>query len=103
MLRTIRNLLRRHGTRMTLHTAGGAVEFRGFLHSRGKQNGKRELTVLGEVPGGGYLLILPPDLPCRPGDRVTQGLRRFELRQVEPVLYGDSTLYQWGLCVEEGA
>lgn len=103
MQRTIRNLLLRYGTMMTLHTAGGAVDFRGFLHSMGKRNAKRELTVLGEVPGGVYLLIMAPDLPCQPGDRVTQGLRRFELRQVEPALYGDSTLYKWGLCVEEGA
>ena len=103
MKRTIEKLFRRYGTRMTLHTIGSETEFQGFLHvvtSRSWQNTQRDMTVLGEDPGGQYVLIMPAGIQTVPGDTVKVGFCQYTLRRIEQILYQDTILYQWGLCVK---
>jgi hypothetical protein len=105
MKRTIEKLFRRYGTRMTLYTADKEETFQGFLHvvpSRSWQNTQRDMTVLGEDPGGQYVLILPAGIRAVPGDTVKVDICQYTLRRIEQILYQDTVLYQWGLCVKKG-
>jgi hypothetical protein len=105
MRRTVEKMFRRYGTELTLHTDAGKVPFRGFLHfitSRSLQNTLRNMTVLGEDPSGQFVLIMPADVEAARDDTVEQAGKQYLLRQLEPMLYRDQVLYQWGLCVKKG-
>lgn len=105
MRKTIEKMLRRYGTQLTVYSDGGEESFRGFLHfitSRSWQNSQRDMTVLGEDPGGLYVLITPTSVQVNPGDTVEEGVWQYTVRRVEQVMYRDEILYQWGLCVKKG-
>lgn len=90
---------------MTMHGTRGKENFRGFLHfitSRSWQNSQRDMTVLGEDPGGLYVLIAPNSIQVMVGDTVEEGVWYYTVRRVEQVMYKDEILYQWGLCVKKG-
>lgn len=90
---------------MTIYDGMGADQFLGFLHfitSRSWQNSQRDMTVLGEDPGGLYVLIAPNRVQVKVGDTVEEGVWCYTVRRVEQVMYKDEILYQWGLCVKKG-
>ena len=105
MLKMVEKIFRRYGSRMMLHTADGQEEFLGFLqyvNSRSRQRVRTERTVLGEVPDGVYVLILPAAMQAAEGDRVVLGQETYMVYRLENTVYGDEVLYQWGLCMKEG-
>lgn len=105
MVRTVEKMFRRYGTQMRLYTLQGGEDFCGFLHfitSRSWQNSKRDMTPLGETPGGHFVLLMPAGVQAAPGDTVEQYGKCFILRRLEYMYYRDKALYQWGLCVEKG-
>ena len=105
MVRTVEKMFRRYGTHMRLQTRVGTEDFCGFLHfitSRSWQNSKRDVTPLGETPGGHYVVLMPVNVQATPGDEVEQCGKSFILRRLEFMYYRDKALYQWGLCVEKG-
>ena len=105
MRKMVEKIFRRYGSVMTLPAADGEEEFRGFLqhvNSQSRQRVRAEWTVLGEVPDGVYVLILPAGVQIVAGDRVALAQEVYMVHQLENVVYGDEVLYQWGLCVKEG-
>lgn len=105
MLQMVEKIFRRYGSRMMLYTAAGEEEFLGFLqfvNSRSRQSVRQEWTVLGEVPDGVYVVVLPAELQVLTGDRVELGQSLYTVYRLENAVYGDQVLYQWGLCVKEG-
>jgi hypothetical protein len=101
----VEKIFRRYGSVMTLLAADGEEEFRGFLqhvNSQSRQRVRAEWTVLGEVPDGVYVLILPAALQVKTGDSVELAQERYTVYRLENAVYGDEVLYQWGLCVKEG-
>jgi hypothetical protein len=105
MRKMVEKIFRRYGSVMTLLAADGEEEFRGFLqhvNSRSRQRVRAEWTVLGEVPDGVYVLILPAALQVKTGDSVELAQERYTVYRLENAVYGDEVLYQWGLCVKEG-
>ena len=105
MLQMVEKIFRRYGSAMLLYTAGGEEEFLGFLqpfNSRNRQRLKTERTVLGEVPNGVYVLILPAALQVAIGDSVGLAQKTYKVYRLENAAYGDEILYQWGLCTKEG-
>ena len=105
MLRMVEKIFRRYGSVMTLLAADGEEEFRGFLqhvNSQSRQRVRAEWTVLGEVPDGVYVLILPAALQVKTGDSVELAQERYTVYRLENAVYGDEVLYQWGLCMKEG-
>ena len=105
MVDAVAQLLKQFGSPITLRRDGAEVEFRGFLqHSGSKswQNMRGQYGVLGEVPGGQYVLIAPPEPALEPEDTLLMGGRSYVIRTLEPVLYGRQVLYQWGLCENKG-
>ena len=104
MVDAVAQLLKQFGSPITLRRDGAEVEFRGFLqHSGSKswQNMRGQYGVLGEVPGGQYVLILPAGIRAVPGDTVKVDVCQYTLRRIEQILYQDTVLYQWGLCVKK--
>lgn len=105
MLQMVEKIFRRYGSRMMLYTAAGEEEFLGFLQfvdSRSRQSVRQEWTVLGEVPDGVYVVILPAELQVLTGDRVELAQSLYRVYRLENAVYGDQVLYQWGLCAKEG-
>ncbi len=105
MERAIRRLLRRYGSPLGLARGEEAWEFRGFLYpvrSEARQNVQWELTALGQVPRGQYVLIAPAGLSCQSGDIVTRGEKEYLLRRSEQIYYGQTPVYIWGVCTEKG-
>lgn len=105
MKRTIDQMFRRYGTQMMVCTSGDEESVQGFLHfntSRSLQNTQRDMTVLGEDPGGQYVLILPAGIQILSGDTVETNNSRYVLVRVEQVVYRDEILCQWCLCVKRG-
>lgn len=108
MLKMVEKIFRRYGSTMTLHTADGEEEFRGFLqrvNSQSRQQVRTDRTVLGEVTDGVwvYVLTLPAELQIAVGDRVVLAQEMYTVYRLENAVCGEQVLYQWGLCVKEGA
>ena len=93
------------GSDLVLKSGTQETAFRGFLqHSASKslQNMEKDFLPLGEIPGGQYTLIAPPETGAAAGDTVVLGQKSYELRRAETVMYGTEALYIWGLCTEKG-
>ena len=102
---SIQKILEKYGNRITLRKDGEVIVFRGFLQhsmSKSRQNMKREFGLLGEIPGGQYVLLAPLEPNLTVGDVLEQGSLRVEIRRVETVMAMDKPLYQWGLCEKRG-
>lgn len=105
MRRMAEKILRSYGTDMTVTSGTEAKTVRGFfqpVRSKSWQNMVSLATPLGEVPRGQYTYVGPAGTPVREGDTVTVGENTYLFRRVEPFLYGNETVYLWGLCVEKG-
>lgn len=105
MRSAVEKVMRRHGTDMVLTGAAGARTVRGFfraVNSKSWQSMESEATLLGEITRGQYVYIGPADAGAEEGDTLTLGDRAYLFRRVEPYYFGNSIVYQWGLCVEKG-
>lgn len=105
MIAAIEKVFCRYGTDLILQRNGVTTAFQGFLHSvtsQSRQSAQRELTVLGEIPRGQYVLIAPAYLELQVGDTVVRMGKHYVLGQVESIPYRNEVLYHWGLCVEKG-
>lgn len=105
MRRMVNRLLKQYGTRIVLFHDGEQVELKGFLQTGGslsQRSAKRKMSPLGEIPGNQYLYIGPADSPAQPGDILLHNGRKYELWQLETILYCSEPIYHWGLCVEAG-
>lgn len=105
MRRMVGKLLDSYGTQITLIHDGQRLELKGFVQTGGslsQRSAKRKMTALGEIPGNQYLYIGPADSPAQPGDLLIHNTRQYELRQLETVMYQNTPVYHWGLCVEAG-
>lgn len=98
-------LLKQYGTRIVLYHNEEQIVVKGFLQTGGslsQRSAKRKMSPLGEIPGNQYLYIGPAGTPAQPGDILLQNGRKYELRQLEEVMYRSVPVYHWGLCVEAG-
>lgn len=105
MRRMVDKLLNQYGTQITLLHDGQKIALKGFLQTGGslsQRSAKRKMSPLGEIPGNQYLYIGPAGAPAQPGDILLQNGRKYELRQLETILYRSVPIYHWGLCVEAG-
>ena len=105
MRRMVDKLLKQYGTQIVLFHNGEQICLRGFLQTDGslsQRSARRKMTPLGEIPGNQYLYIGPASSPAQTGDVLLHNGRKYELRQLETIMYQDAALYHWGLCVEAG-
>ncbi len=105
MLGMIQDGLNKYGTDMILTGSDGERTVRGFfraVNSKSWQSMESEATLLGEITRGQYVYIGPADAGAAEGDTLKLGERTYLFRRVEPYYFGNSTVYQWGLCVEKG-
>lgn len=105
MRHMVDKLLSCYGNRITLIHAGEEFGIRGFIQTGGslsQRSAKRKMSPLGEIPGNQYLFIGPAGSPARAGDFLIQNGKKYELRQLETVMYQNAPIYLWGLCVEAG-
>lgn len=105
MRSAVEKTMARYGTDMVLCNAAGEKTVRGFfraVNSKSWQSMESEATLLGEITRGQYVYIGPADAGAAEGDTLKLGDRTYLFRRVEPYYFGNSTVYQWGLCVEKG-
>lgn len=98
-------ILNSYGAVLTLRHNGKDVQIKGFLQngrSLSQRSALRRITPLGEIFGDTYLYIGPAAQETQVGDIVKQGEILYELRQVETVMYQNTPIYVWGLCVRKG-
>lgn len=102
---SIEKILRRYGQRVTVDRKDDRMEFRGiFQHTGSKDwhNMEKSYSLLGQIPRGQYMILAPAGVVLLVGDKLLVGSRRFSIRRVESVSWGEKPLYSWGLCVELG-
>ena len=90
---------------MTLFRGDSSVKVKGFfqpVQSKSWQNMTNVATPLGEVSQEQYVYIGPGETEVKQGDLLTVGGHSYVFRRTAPYLYGDETVYIWGLCVEKG-
>lgn len=105
MQKALQKIFQAWGSELIWKRTDQHTAFRGFLqHSASKswQNMRKEYAPLGEIPGGQYTLIAPPEIGIAVGDTIQQGEICYEVRRAETVMYGNEALYIWGLCAEKG-
>ena len=105
MRQTVEKLMHDYGTDMVLTGVNGSRTVRGFfraVNSKSWQSMESEATPLGELTRGHYAYLGPADGGAAEGDTLTLGEKTYLFRRVEPYYYGNSAVYQWGLCVEKG-
>lgn len=99
----VEQLMARYGTDLTLVSGEESRTVRGFFRavsSTSWQSMEHQTTLLGEVSQGQYAYIGPADARAREGDLLLLNGKTYLLRRVEDYYYGNSPVYQWGLCVE---
>lgn len=100
----IPQVIRKYGTQMRLLRNGEEIRIRAFLQSAQSKNWQKmekEVSPLGEIPGGLYVFIGEPDC-AREGDTIALGEELFLLRRLDVVYYADKSAYCWGLCSKKG-
>lgn len=105
MVLTIEKVLRRYGSRLTLHGGDKTVVFHGFLQHSGSRswyNMEPRYSPLGQIPRGKYILLAPVETPVSVGDTLDDGCTTVTVRRIENVKMGDNAIYLWGLCEEKG-
>lgn len=104
MAALIDRLLKRYGCDLTLVVSySERYPFRGLLqHFDGHAwaNMQKEYSLLGDIPRGRYVLLVPMEPALEVGSILMQGEKRLILRRIETVRIGDKPLYRWGLCAE---
>lgn len=98
-------IMRQYGTPMVLYTANNQVTIYGFIHHTATTARKYALPehgILGEIPQGRYVAMVPVEPAISKNDILEQGGKRYVVRRVEKVWQGEEALYRWCLCEEEG-
>lgn len=98
-------ILESYGTPMVLTRNDEDFTVKGFLQperSMSQRSITTEISPLGEIHGDIYLYIGPAGHAVETGDTLLYRGHRYELRQVETVMYRDRPVYIWGLCVRKG-
>ena len=105
MKTAVERVMGKFGTDMTIVSGEEKKTVRGFfraVNSKSWQSMESEATLLGEITRGQYVYMGPVGVTVQEGDTLVVGNRSYLLRRVEPYYYGNTPLYQWGLCVEKG-
>ena len=105
MRQMVEKVLRQYGTDMTLVSGDQNRTVRGFfraVNSRSWQSMENEATPLGEISRGQYAYVGPVGISVKEGDMLLLGEKTYLFRRVELYYYGNTAVYQWGLCVEKG-
>lgn len=100
----IGQVIDKYGTPLEILREDRVLQIRGFLQSAQSKNWKKtekEVSPLGEIPGGLYVFIGEPDC-AREGDTIALGEELFLLRRLDVVYYADKSAYCWGLCSKKG-
>lgn len=105
MRRFTEKVFRCWGTELTLRREGAEWRLRGFLQHSGSKSWRsmeKNVSPLGQIPGGQYVYIGPAQPAAAAGDVLRLGDKEYELRRAELVWLRNKPLYCWGLCVERG-
>jgi len=101
----VEKILNSYGSVLTLRHNGKDVALKGFLQpgkSVSQRSATKKISPLGEIYGDTYVYIGPVGNAAQEGDTLAQGGILYELRQVETVMYQNTPIYLWGLCVRKG-
>lgn len=102
----VEKVLDRYGSEIFLQREGKTQAFRGFFHhtaSKDWHNMEKVFSPLGQIPRGQYAIIAPVQLGLQVGDVLLCNGKSYGLRRVETILFRNTPIYCWGLCVERGA
>ena len=105
MRKKVDKLFAQYGTDMIWICGKTEKTVRGFFRAvtaNGWQSIESEASLLGEITRGRYIYIGPAEAGAKEGDVLMLGGRSYLMRRVESFYCGNSTLYQWALCVEKG-
>ena len=105
MRQMVEKILNSYGAMLTLRHDGKNIIVKGFLQpgkSVSQRSATNEVSPLGETHADTYQYIGPVEHIIQPGDMLTKSGVRYEFRQVEKVLYQNTPIYLWGLCVRKG-
>lgn len=100
----IGRIISKYGTPMEVQKDGKWATFRAFLQpftTKAKQNMLKEVSPLGEIPGGQYVFIGPVDAVAE-GDTLRLKGEKYLVRRLDKVYYTDQAVYCWGLCSRKG-
>ena len=106
MVGLIDKVMNRYGSQIVLQREESRITFRGFLHhtaSKDWHNMEKVFSPLGQIPRGQYAVLAPPTMQLQVGDILNCNGKSYALRRVETVLFRDTPIYCWGLCVERGS
>lgn len=101
----VEQVIGRYGSQLKLQRGSTVQPFRGFFHhtaSKDWHNMEKVFSPLGQIPRGQYAVIAPAALKLKVGDILHCNGKSYALRRVETILFRDTPLYCWGLCVERG-
>lgn len=97
-------MIREYGTGIERLRGAESAQIRGFLQSAQSKNWQKmekEISSLGEIPGGLYVFIGEVGSAAE-GDTLRLGSEDYLLRQLDTVYFGDQAAYCWGLCSRMG-
>ena len=100
----IGQVIDKYGTPLEILREDRVLQIRGFLQSAQSKNWKKtekEVSPLGEIPGGLYVFIGRTGSALE-GDTIRMGADTFHLRKLDTIWYGDKGAYCWGLCSRKG-
>ena len=100
----IGGLIRKYGTAMAVLRDSEWKDIRAFwqpVDTKGLKNIRKEVSPLGEIPGGQYLLISAVGT-VQEGETVRLGQQQYVVRQLDAHYYGDTAVYDWALCTRKG-
>lgn len=100
-------IIKRYGTTFVRLRGEGNDEIKGILQIVGaasRQNMRTDLTPLGEVPRGRYLLLTSLEPALNKGDVFMKEneKRYYTVCRVETIWFREEGLYCWCLCEERG-
>lgn len=105
MNKVIPRLIESYGSTVLVVGEDSTQQIRAFLQlvtSKSWQNMERMIPSGGQVKRGQFLYIGPADVDIRNAVRLEAGDRCFRVRRADVILYQDTPLFVWGLCVEGG-
>jgi len=106
MKRTIERIIRAYGVPAVLVSGDGTeTAVRAFIRpvtAKAKENLRRAVDELGELPVGRFLYLGPPEHDVLSAVRVVSGGTRFVPRRSETVRCGAEAVCCWGLLEREG-
>lgn len=101
----VEKIMRKYGTPIVLYRNTEKITIYGFVQhtaTTARKYALPEHSILGEIPQGRYVAMIPVDpLVCK-DDVLEQDKRRYIIRRVEKIWRGKEPLYCWCLCEQEG-